>query len=576
MAFEASAPDPGKTSNESGPPRLFASFRGYQPSWLPNDLIAGLMLGAISIPEQLATARLAGLDPQTGLYALVAGAVGFAAFGLNRFVSVGADSTIAPIFAGALAAYAAAGSPEYANLATTLALLVGVILVGAGIMGAGWIADLLSIPVTVGFLAGISIHIIVGQMPAVLGVADPGGYLLSRIVGIAHEAPQSNLYSLAIGVAVLVITMGSDRISPRIPGALIAIGGAAIAVVALHLKDSGVAVLAPLPHGLPALSLPTMTDLSFFGRLLPAALVVAAVCMMQTAAVVRSYPSNPGEREDVSRDFAGVGAGCVLAGLIGGFAVDASPPCTAIVKESGGRSQLATLVQVAMTAALVFFAARLTSYVPQAALGGLLVYIGMRIFKLGDMIRIARWGGQEIFLVALSAGLVILMPIQTGMLLAIVLSLLHSLFMVARPHCSEMVRVPGTTVWWPPTPGHPGERQPGVIVFTPAAPIYFTNAGYICERLRYLIAAAPEPVRLVVIEATGVIDIDYTGSQVLQETIAQLRAAGLDVAISRLEAERAHAAARRTGLLDALGPHHHFRSAEEAVRALGGNMVETG
>jgi sulfate permease, SulP family len=301
---------------------------------------------------------------------------------------------------------------------------------------------------------------------------------------------------------------------------------------------------------------------------LPAALVVAAVCMMQTAAVVRSFPSDPGGREDVSRDFGGVGAGCVLAGLIGAFAVDASPPCTAIVEESGGRSQLATLTQVALTAALIFFAAGVTAYIAQAALGGLLVYIGMRIFRLGDMIKIARRGGREIFLVAASAGLVILMPIQTGMLLAIVMSLLHSLFMVARPQCTQMVRMPGTTVWWPPSREHPGERVAGVIVFAPAAPIYFTNVGYICDRLRDAIAAAPGPIRLVVIEAVGVIDIDYTGSQVLQETIAQLRAAGIDVAISRLEAQRAQAAGRRTGLYDALGPHHRFHSAEEAVRTL--------
>jgi sulfate permease, SulP family len=568
MLSESTNSAPTNLAPQTKHPLFFASFRGYRPSWLPADLIAGLMLGAISIPEQLATARLAGLAPQAGLYALIAGSLGFAAFGINRFVSVGADSTIAPIFAGALAAFAAAGSHQYASLAMVLALLVGAILAAAGLMGAGWIADLLSIPVTVGFLAGISVHIIVGQLPSILGIADPGGYLVTRMAAIAHHAPEANLYAVAIGAAVLAITAASERISPRIPGALIAIGGAAIGVAVLHLKTRGVAVLEPLPHGLPALTLPGLNELGFVGRLLPAALVVAAVCMMQTAAVVRSFPSEPGGREDVSRDFAGVGAGSVLAGLIGAFAVDASPPCTAIVKESGGRSQMAMMIQVALTAALIFFAAGITSYIPQAALGGLLVYIGTRIFKLNDMIKITRLGGREIYLVAVSAGLVILMPIQTGMLLAIVMSLLHSLFMVARPLCAQMVRLPGTTIWWHPSPQHPGEQVPGVIVFAPAAPIYFTNVGYICERLRDAIAAASGKIRLVIIEATGVIDIDYTGSQVLQETIAQLRADGIDVAIARLEAQRAESAARLSGLFDALGHHHRFRSAEEAVRTL--------
>jgi sulfate permease, SulP family len=164
--------------------------------------------------------------------------------------------------------------------------------------------------------------------------------------------------------------------------------------------------------------------------------------------------------------------------------------------------------------------------------------------------------------------LVILMPIQTGMLLAIVLSLVHSIYIVARPSCSQLARMPGTTIWWPPNDDQKGQHVPGVIVFAPAAPIYFTNAEYICERLKAAVAAAESPVRLVVIEATGVIDIDYTGSQILQDTIAQLRAAEIDVAIARLEAERAEAAASQTGLFEAVGPDHRFRSVEEAVRAL--------
>ncbi|MGO9062882.1 MAG: SulP family inorganic anion transporter [Candidatus Binataceae bacterium] len=554
----------------ANPAWMFASLRGYQPSWLPGDLIAGLMLAAISIPEQLATASLAGLDPHTGLYALIAGSIGIAAFGANRFASVGADSTIAPIFGGALAALAASGSPQYAGLATTLALLVGAILLGAGVMRAGWIADLLSIPVTCGFLAGISVHIIVGELPSILGIAGSHGRLMDQAMDLVRNAAGANPYALAIGVAVLAVTMLSEQISPRIPGALIGLVGAAIAVAGLHLEAHGVTVLKPLPSGLPALTLPTFVDAQNIFRLLPTALVVATVCMMQTAAVVRSFPSDPDQPEDVSRDFSGVGASCVLAGLIGAFPVDCSPPCTAIVKESGGWSQLASLTQVAMALALMFFAPGWSAYVPQAALGGLLIFIGMRIFRLREMLSIARRGRFEIYLVAICAALVILMPIETGMLLSIVLSLVHSLYIVARPNCIELERVRGTTVWWPPPPGREDavERVPGVIVFAPAAPIYFTNAEYVCEQLKGIVDSADRPVRLVVIEATGVIDLDYTGVQVLKRTIAQLRDAGVDVAMARMEAQRARAAAAQTGLLDTVGKDHLFRSVEEAVKAL--------
>lgn len=568
MVLNARGAEAPNLLKASPPAWFFASLHGYQPAWLPADLVAGLILAAISIPEQLATASLAGLDPHTGLYALIAGSIGFAAFGVNRFASVGADSTIAPIFAGALAAMAASGSPQYAGLAAGLALLTGTILIVAGVMRAGWIADLLSIPVITGFLAGISVHIIVGELPAILGIPNSGGRLVDQMVEIVRHAPGANPYTLAIGVGVLAVTILSERISPRVPGALIGLAAAAFAVAQFHLEAHGVTVLKPLPSGLPPLTLPTVVEVQSIFRLLPAALVVAAVCMMQTAAVVRSFPSTPNQPEDVSRDFAGVGAGCVLAGLIGAFPVDCSPPCTAIVNESGGRSQLASLTQVAMALALMFFAANTSAYIPQAALGGLLVFIGMRIFRLREMFGIARLGGYEIYLVAGCAMLVILMPIETGMLSSIVLSLVHGIYIVARPNCAELARVPGTTVWWPPRSNDAVERVPGVIVFAPAAPIYFTNVEYVCEKLKQLIARADPPVRLVVIEATGVIDLDYTGAQVLKQIIDQLHAGGIQVAISRLEAQRAMAAAARTGLLAAIGEDHFFHSVEEAVNAL--------
>src|SRR5271166_5832647 len=187
---------------------LFASLRGYRIGWLPRDLVAGLMLAAIAIPGQLATARLAGMPPETGLYAFAAGSLAFAAFGANRFMSVAADSTIAPIFAGALASIAVVGTPHYSELATLLAFMVGTILVAVGLLRAGWLATLLSIPVTTGFLAGISIHIIVGELPILLGISDEPGHLLVRLFHILGRVGEANPYSLALGVGVLVVNPG--------------------------------------------------------------------------------------------------------------------------------------------------------------------------------------------------------------------------------------------------------------------------------------------------------------------------------------------------------------------------------
>jgi MFS superfamily sulfate permease-like transporter len=227
------------------------------------------------------------------------------------------------------------------------------------------------------------------------------------------------------------------------------------------------------------------------------------------------------------------------------------------------------MTAVALMIALVALAARLTVYLPQAALSGILVYIAVKIFRLGEMIRIYRHGGWEILIVAASAALVVALPIETGMLLAIALSFVSSLYAVARPYCVELARVPGTTVWWPPGRDQPREHVPGVLVFATAAPLNFTNAQYLSERIKAALARAPAPVKLLVIEAGGMIAIDYTGSKILQQTIAGLKDRSIDVAIARLSDEAAMAEAEQTGLLAAIGPGRVFRSVEEAVRQLG-------
>jgi MFS superfamily sulfate permease-like transporter len=548
--------------------RIFASLRGYRIEWLSRDLVAGLMLAAIAIPGQLATARLAGMPPETGIYAFAAGSIAFAVFGANRFMSVGADSTIAPIFAGGLASIAVASGHGHAQLAPLFALLVGAVLIAIGLLRAGWLATLLSVPVTTGFLAGIAVHIVVGELPTLLGVPDEKGHVLVRLAHVIGEVPHANLFSLALGVGVLFITLVASRISPRIPGALLGLLGAGVATALFHLETRGVSLLGPLAVTLPHVALPAMPGMEEFGRMLQLALVVAMVCVMQTAAVASTFPSDEGRVEDVSRDFGAVGAGSVAAALIGAFPVNASPPRTAIVRESGGQSQVAALAAVALVVALVIAASGLTAYVPQAALAGILLYVAWRIFRINEMREIYRRGGLEILLVAASAAFVIALPIETGMLLAIVMSFVHSLYIVAKPYCVELARVPGSTVWWPPVPGAPFEHVDGVLVFAPSAPLNFTNCERICAEIRTALARQRQPVKLLVIEANGMIDIDYTGSQVLRRAIAEWQGAGIVVAIARLSAGRAREQAHRTGMIETIGPDRVFMSVEEAVQKL--------
>jgi|HubBroStandDraft_1064217.scaffolds.fasta_scaffold36569_2 SulP family sulfate permease len=547
---------------------VFLSLRGYRAAWLPGDLIGGVMLATIAIPEQLATAHLAGFPPEAGLIAFAAGSIAFAIFGANPYLSVGGDSTIAPIFAGSLAALVGASSAHYAPLAGFLAIAVGAVLIVVGLARAGWLADLLSVPVTTGFLAGIAVHIVVGQLPALLGVPAVSGSLLQSLWQTLQNAAHANLFDVAIGLSVLVVALVSKRINKHIPGALIGLAGAAVTAYVGAFDRHGVQTIGAVHARLAAVALPSLPPVGDLAAIAPLTLVVAAVCIVQTAAVGRAFPAKADQGEDISRSLFAVGVGSALAGLLGAFAVNSSPPRTAIVKEAGGASQLAGLLGVVAMAAVVLLASPLVATVPEAALAGVLVFIALHIFRLGEMRRIAKYSQREFMLLVTGALLVIVLPIQTGGLLAIMLSLAHGIALTMWPPATELLRVPGTTTWWPASDEPNGTRVAGVVVFAPAAPINFTNAEYIHDQILAAVARAGSPVHLLVIEASAVTDIDFTGSQTSQRTILDLRSRGTDVAVARLIVPHAQAAAHRSGLVAALGADHIFKTVDEAVRQL--------
>jgi sulfate permease, SulP family len=545
---------------------LFSSLASWQPAFLPADLIAGLTLAAIAIPEQMATARLGGFEPQIGFFAFMAGSVGFAMLGGNRFLSCGADSTITPIFAGGLAALAATGSPDYAAHAIALALIVGAMLVASGIFKLGGIANLLSVPVTVGFLAGISVHILVSQLPGVLGIESPTGPTLDRIGVIATHLGAVNPYTICIGFGVLAVVIISEEISAKIPGALIGLVAATLAVIFLGLEAKGVKVVGTVPATLPRPTLPDIAPEQWV-RLVPLAFVITVVVMVQTAATTRSFLSDPDKPADVDRDFLGAGAGSILAGVFGAFPVNASPPRTGIVAETGGKSQVASLAAAAIVLALLAFGTGLLKRVPDAALGGILLFVALRIIRVKQIVTIYRQSFGEFLLILATAALIIVLPIQQGAALGIILSLLHGIWSTTRAKLVHFDRVPGTTIWWPTTPHMDGERVDGVAVVGLQAPLSFLNApGFRTEVASVVKTIAP---KLVVIEASGMVEIDFTAAQVLLDVFKDCREQQVTVAVARLESTRAQAAFERFRLYDTLPREHVFHSVEEAVKRLG-------
>jgi SulP family sulfate permease len=553
------------------PPRLRARspiirpLAGFSGRYFLPDILAGLMLAAIAIPEQMATAKLGGFPPEAGFVAFVAATAAFVVFGASRYISVGADSTITPIFAAGLALIVSPGLPAYGALAATLGLLVGAMLLAAGSLRLGWIANLLSVPVTTGFLAGIAVHIAVSQLPTALGIQASHGDLLEQLTSLMARAGHANPVTLAMALGVLAITLLSERVSRRIPGALIGLvlaGGAAFV-----LKDGGtsIAMLGPLaPATLSAgIALPHLPDVI---RLVPLALIVSLVIMVQSAATARSFPSPVEALSDFDRDLVGVGAANILAAVAGTFPVNASPPRTAIAVETGSHSQVSGLAAAALVAVLAVFGSNLLAHIPGAALCGVLLYVSWRITRIGTMLTVLRQSKGEFGLIAATLLAIVVLPIEIGVGLGILLSLLQGMWTATRTRLIELVNVPGTTVWWPPGGDIGGRTLQGVRVVAFQAPLSFLNAEEFRADLTGLLAQVP--LKLVVLEAASIVEIDFTAAQVLREGAHKFHEAGILFAIARLESVRALHALSRFGVMNELGDGFLFRTVDEAVKAL--------
>ncbi len=544
---------------------IFKSVSGMSAGTIGPDLVAGLMLAAIAIPEQIATARLGNFTPEAGLLAFVVATVAFAAFGASRFISVGADSTITPIFLAGLLAIAQPDPNAYALLAAALALLVGICLIAAGFLRLGWIANLLSVPVTIGFLAGISIHIAVSQLPTALGIPEAHGNLLDRMSGLLRQGSHFKPATLALALGVFVITVSAERVSSRMPGALVGLVLAAFAAFLLNGHGADVEMLgrvAPLVVTVNT-SLPPAADLV---RLVPLALILTLVIMMQSAATSRSFPSTGNSPAEFDRDLVGVGAANILAAIAGAFPVNASPPRTAVAADSGAKSQLCGLTAAATIALLALFGSAVLAHIPSAGLAGVLLFVSYRILRVGTMLTVWNQSRGEFALIAATILAMVVFPIEIGVGLGILVSLLHGMWTYTRTRLIELDNVPGTTVWWPPEEGAPGRRLDSVAVVAFQAPLSFLNAEEF--RAGFAELLAKEGTRLVILEASSIVEIDFTAAQVLKDTIRQCHEKGLTFAVARLESVRARQALIRFGVMEVLGAKNLFRSVDDAISVL--------
>ncbi len=514
-------PEPDRRAPRSARGRplrlLFPSLAGYSQTWLGADVLAGLALAAVCVPESMADARLAGMPPVTGLYAFLAGALGVLLFSTSRQLSVGPDSTIGPMMAVGVGTIVAASGPDYGSRMALLALLVGVGVLAAGIARLGFLADLLSRPVMSGFLSGVGITVVIGQIHVLLGLPGASGGSLEKLADVVRNLGGVHGATLATGVAVLVVLVLGTRLGRRFPGALVAVVGSLGAVAVFDLPGHGVALLGSIPAGFPGLSAPTV-GLADIGALIPVVVPIFFVILAQTAATSRSFAVSGGYDVLIERDFLAVGAASVLGGLVGGFAVNASPTRTGVVAESRGRTQAVNLVAGLLVAVVLLVATGLIARLPDVTLGAILVAVGAKLVKWRELEAVARYSRPEFAIAVVTMVVVAGVGIEEGIYLAIALALLRRTFLAARPHDAVLGRLAGPDGVWVSTRHRPdATTRPGVAVFRFDAPLFYANAEHFAERVEALIHEAPEPVTNLVVEAVGIDDLDFTGMQILTE-----------------------------------------------------------
>ncbi|MEC6797288.1 SulP family inorganic anion transporter [Photobacterium sp. S4TG1] len=531
------------------------------------DIFAGLSVAAIALPAQMATAHLAGFPVIYGLYVFVVSSLGFFIFGSNRYLSCGADSTIAPIFAVSLASYATLFSVQYMALASLLALLVGAILLGVYVFKLGWVANLLSYPVTLGFLAGVSIHIIVSQLPSILGLPHSSASPFQTLYHLAQHITQLNLITTFIGGGVFAFIFWFSRQYKRFPAALIALAISITIEIALNAKNIDIPTLSN-PAGFELhwafIGLPWHQALTIF----PLALLIAMICIVQTSAV-SSTIKDRNTTPNFNRDFAGIGLGSVLSGLIGGFPGNASPPRSMLIQQGGAHSKWAALFSAAVICGVLLYAQSAFHLIPKATLSGILVYVGLSIFKWNEIKRIYHQNRQEFYLCLTTILMIVTFRIDIGVMFGVFLSLLHSIFIITRPNCEELFREPHCDHWGHRSrlnPEHNLSAEEDVAVLHFSAPLYFTTFSYFEERILNLANTRPL-LRLVIIDASSISDMDLTAVDKIEVLNQKLAHRNVTLLFVNIEHPRFRRLVKTTDLLTILGQKTEYTSIEAAITA---------
>jgi sulfate permease, SulP family len=496
------------------------------------DALAGVTLASMNIPQVLGYTRIAGTPVVTGLYTVLLPLVAFAVFGSSRHLVVAADSATAAIFSSSLSHMAKPASEKYMALVGMVALLTAGFLLLARIFKLGFLADFLSRTVLVGFLTGVGFQVGIAMLGDMFGVEAPSHRTLIQVQEVLQGLPGLNLPTLGLSALVASSILLGHRFAPRLPVALFAVVGMIAASARFHFTEHGIAVIGPVPGGLPSIKLP---DVSWEETL--ALLPVAASCFVmiiaQSAATSRVYAVRRHERVDEDADILGLAAANAAAAVSGTFVVNGSPTQTAMADSAGARSQVAQLVFAGIVLLVLLFLTGPLQYLPRCVLASIVFTIAVGMVDVKGLRAILHESQGEFYLAVVTAAAVVAIGVEQGILMAIALSLLRHVRHSYRPH--TMVLASNATGRWAPAPATPGsETEPGLIVYRFGADLFYANDNRFADEVRVLVERAPTPVRWFIVDAGAITDIDYSAAQSLRDLLDNLGRQGVDVVFARV------------------------------------------
>ena len=542
----------------TGKTRQFPALRGILPlkrTQVPLDIIAGITLAALAIPQVMGYAKIAGIPVVYGLYTVLIPLAVFALFGSSRHLVVAADSATAALLAAALVNMALPGSPQYIALAGMVALLAAGFLILARIFRLGFIADFLSRAVLIGFLTGVGVQVALSQIPEMFGLPKGAHNPILQIAEIIREVPQINGLTIVLSILVLVIILGGSRFVKRIPWPFLVVTGTIIASWALAFETYGIKTIGAVPAGLPTLVFPAV-PLDRIPDLLGVAAACFIVILAQSALTSRAYALRHGEKFDEEGDLVGLGLSNAAAGMTGTFVVNGSPTMTEVADSSGGRSQLAQLVTVGIVLIVLLFFTVPLSYLPGAVLATIVFAIGIHLIDIKGLKELLYRRPVEFIVAFITAMTVIFVDVGWGIILAVVLSIIVHLRHSYQPRNFLLVEAPNRG--WVFTPLESGNQAaPGLAVYQFGANLYYANEARFTGEVMDIVTSASPPLKWFCISASSIHDIDFSGSEALKQLHAELRKRDVVLVMSYVEDHVRHQL-ERDKLIDLIGREHIF------------------